>query len=696
MKSYTVYIYNKSSLKYRRRCRCRLQKHFPPFSPTKSFRHYYNMHRNYKTYQNESNKQRQQNITSHISHKRIFSSSDKENSLYQHSHIKFSPSLTPDCFAEILVHLQDDKSTLYNCLLLNRLCCRLVMPLLWKRPFDLIQQSSFVEQSGNTTSSYNSLERNAALIIKTYVSCLPPSELRIYSEEGMNIPRMIRPLFDYPIYLKSFDTSLIYSSIEYFFKNLLRNTRLMHYKSPSFNPTTYLAQWIFNKSNALHSLNYHYITEDALKSIDLSTFKNTESKLHHLKKFNFIYIPRRTFTFINDIKPIISNLFLTLSNTSININQVKLFLHKNSSPPIQQICNFLSSLRCLTTFKSNEFWLNNNSNSLEIFYSLSKHLNTLEYLEFTDLSHFSRPLLEFLSNCKKLKVLEFKGFEQRHQSTSNDDDYLFNEDCSHCYSPENVGNSNNNSSRGSSSFGSIWDNNNNTSYTSNLSHSPSYDISVENLIIHRNHPANSIIPLLKIISPFSLKKLYIENTTPEIINIISSLFISNLTHLSIRPSNNVSFTTFAACLKKLLKRKDCNLESFSLKVAKHHDVNIPDDLRSILGVLQKRVTHLTLDIGGLCDDNNSLQKVLKSIKCNLKYFDLIYEDVGKDNDYVDLVNNFLKKNKDIKRVRFIINEVIAANVKNIIRNVKAKSKRNLEVTIVKTSNQLLSDWSELL
>lgn len=694
MKSYTIYIYNKSSLKYRRRCR--LQKHFPPFSPSKSFRHYYNMHRRnftlYKPYQNESSKQRQQNI---FSHKRIFSSSDKKNSL-QHSHIKFSPSLTPDCFAEILVHLQDDKSTLYNCLLLNRLFCRLVIPLLWKRPFDLIQQSSsFVERGGNTTSTINSLERNAALIIKTYISCLPPSELRIYSEEGMNIPRMIRPLFDYPTYLKSFDTSLIYSSVEYFFKNLLRNTKLMHYKSPSFNPTTYLAQWIFNKSNALHSLNYHYVTEDALKSIDLSSFKNTELKLQRLKKFNFIYIPQRTFTFINDINPIISDLFLTLSITSININQVELVLHKNSNPPIHQICNFLSSLRYLTTFKSNEFWLNNNSSSFDIFFSLSKHLNTLEFLEFSDLSHFSRPLLELLSNCKKLKVLEFKGFEQRHQSISNNDDYLFNDDCSNCYTTGNIGNSSSNSSRGNSSYSSIWENIN-TSYNSILSHSPSYDISVESLIIHRNHHANSIIPLLKIISPFSLKKLYIENTTPEIINIISSQFISNLTHLSIRPSNNVSFSTFASCLKKLFRSKDCNLQYFSLKVAKHHDVNIPDDLRSILSVLQKRITHLTLDIGGLCEDNNSLQKVLKSIKCNLKYFDLIYEDVGMDNEYVDLVNNFLKKNKDIKRIRLIINEVIAANVKNIIRNVKTKTKRNLEVTVVKNSNQLLSDWSELL
>jgi hypothetical protein len=193
-----------------------------------------------------------------------------------------------------------------------------------------------------------------------------------------------------------------------------------------------------------------------------------------------------------------------------------------------------------------------------------------------------------------------------------------------------------------------------------------------------------------------LKKLYIEKTTPEIIDIISSQFISNLTHLSIRPSNNINFTTFANSLKKLFKRKDCNLQSFSLKLVKYQDIYALDDLRSIFGALQKRVTHVTLDIGGLCGENNSLQKVLKSIKCNLKYLDLIYEDVKKDNEYVDLVNNFLKKNKDIKRIRFIVNEVISANVKNVVRSVKTKTKLKLEIGVVKTSKQLLSDWSELL
>ena len=48
----------------------------------------------------------------------------------------------------------------------------------------------------------------------------------------------------------------------------------------------------------------------------------------------------------------------------------------------------------------------------------------------------------------------------------------------------NTGVSSSNSSSGDNSYGSIWENIN-TSSNSNLTHSPSYDISVENLIIHR-------------------------------------------------------------------------------------------------------------------------------------------------------------------------------------------------------------------
>ncbi|CAG8749344.1 13882_t:CDS:2, partial [Funneliformis caledonium] len=473
--------------------------------------------------------------------------------------------------------------------------------------------SPSAERGETSSSTFNTLERNASLIIKTFVSCLPPSELQRYSKEGMIIPEMTRPLFDYPTYLKSFDVALLYSSIEYYFTKLLRNTRLMHYKSPSFNPTTNLAQWIVNKSNALLSLNYQYVTEDALKSVNITSFKNIELKLQRLTKLDFIYFPQRSF--INDIKPIISEF-----------------------------------LRYLTTFKSNEFWLNDDPTFLDVFCALSKHLNTLEYLEFSDLNHLSRPLLELLSNCKRLKVLEFKGFnlsQQRQQRSSSNgfSDYLFGRSCVDSPLGDSSGEYNN-------SLVSIGEDMIN----------PSYNISVENLIIHRNQNANSIIPLLNLISPFSLRKLYIEKTTPEIIITI---------HLHFNSLINSSF--------KWLSR---------------YDGHTLDDLRSILGALQKRVTHLTLDVDGLCEENNSIQRDLKCIKCNLKSLDLIYEDTGKDIEYMDIVNNFLKKNKEIRRIRFIVNKLIADGVKNIVRSVKTRSKRNLEIGVIRTSNQLLADWTK--
>ncbi|CAG8686017.1 17338_t:CDS:1, partial [Funneliformis caledonium] len=94
------------------------------------YRKSFTLHKLYKNENRKESSKRQQNNI--FSHKRRSSSFDNKNPLHQHSHIKFSTALTPDCFAEILAHLQDDKSTLYNCLLLNRLCCRLVVPLLWR------------------------------------------------------------------------------------------------------------------------------------------------------------------------------------------------------------------------------------------------------------------------------------------------------------------------------------------------------------------------------------------------------------------------------------------------------------------------------------------------------------------------------------------------------------------------------------
>src|SRR5438874_10619987 len=68
-------------------------------------------------------------------------------------------SFPPDCISDILKFLDDDLDTLYSCLFVNRLWCRMTVPVLWSNPF----RFNFNEKSVH--------------LIHIYVSCLPEKDL---------------------------------------------------------------------------------------------------------------------------------------------------------------------------------------------------------------------------------------------------------------------------------------------------------------------------------------------------------------------------------------------------------------------------------------------------------------------------------------------------------------------------------------
>ncbi|POG58608.1 hypothetical protein GLOIN_2v1729262, partial [Rhizophagus irregularis DAOM 181602=DAOM 197198] len=45
----------------------------------------------------------------------------------------------PELIFDIIKYFQDDYSTLYSCVLVNRLWCRLTIPLLWENPFSILK-----------------------------------------------------------------------------------------------------------------------------------------------------------------------------------------------------------------------------------------------------------------------------------------------------------------------------------------------------------------------------------------------------------------------------------------------------------------------------------------------------------------------------------------------------------------------------
>src|ERR1044071_5725528 len=45
--------------------------------------------------------------------------------------------LVEDCLRIIFIELESDQSSLYSCILVNRLWCRIAVPILWKHPYKI-------------------------------------------------------------------------------------------------------------------------------------------------------------------------------------------------------------------------------------------------------------------------------------------------------------------------------------------------------------------------------------------------------------------------------------------------------------------------------------------------------------------------------------------------------------------------------
>ncbi|RIA98292.1 hypothetical protein C1645_750486, partial [Glomus cerebriforme] len=98
-----------------------------------------------------------------------------------------SPPLPTDCLNVIFKCLLDDAGSLHSCLLVNKLWCETVIPLLWNNPWQCTQL--FIDT------------KNWLLLVRTLLSCLPEESKGILRKNGINL--LLRtissnpPLFDY-------------------------------------------------------------------------------------------------------------------------------------------------------------------------------------------------------------------------------------------------------------------------------------------------------------------------------------------------------------------------------------------------------------------------------------------------------------------------------------------------------------------
>src|SRR6266480_111152 len=101
--------------------------------------------------------------------------------------------LPNDCIYELLKFLNNDRSTLFTCLLVNRFWCKVTVPLLYANPFENL----------NKKHNYS--------IISTLINFLNNKETS-YLQKIISCKTIItanyKPLFDYPKYIKVFDENI--------------------------------------------------------------------------------------------------------------------------------------------------------------------------------------------------------------------------------------------------------------------------------------------------------------------------------------------------------------------------------------------------------------------------------------------------------------------------------------------------------
>ncbi|RIA92908.1 hypothetical protein C1645_820104 [Glomus cerebriforme] len=126
--------------------------------------------------------------------------------------------INEDCLSLIFEELHDDRSSLYSCLLVNKIWCKFVVPILWRDPWNFL---NILKDSTKDKLFLNTLLLHLPEESKNY--------LKNQDNNSINIPQQRHPLFNYVSFIKyirqkykSLDIEIIYNpSYNYELKSLL-------------------------------------------------------------------------------------------------------------------------------------------------------------------------------------------------------------------------------------------------------------------------------------------------------------------------------------------------------------------------------------------------------------------------------------------------------------------------------------------
>src|ERR1044072_7609338 len=300
-----------------------------------------------------------------------------------------------DIIDEVLKKLKNDRLTLFNCLLVNRIWCTRTVPLLYENPFgNIIYSKYYIYEDGSY--DLNELERsnnNKYLITRTLILCFDEIELSYfkkvskinydyhYIEDIIKIAAEYKPLFEYPKYIKYFEDTKINNIIANWFE--CRNYKYLHsgkHIFPIFHHS------ILRQCNHLKRMDITI----SFRNFNFNTefIKNLTTKLSNL---NFLSLKHNGIEKHNDLD------LEFLNNLSSNIANLHIEL------PTEEISSIIKKQKNLKTIQ-----LTNCGTILSNIFSelLEFQKYSLVYLKFYSVN-FQNISFNDLVNLSNLQFLSF-------------------------------------------------------------------------------------------------------------------------------------------------------------------------------------------------------------------------------------------------------------------------------------------------
>ncbi|RGB22543.1 hypothetical protein C1646_822503 [Rhizophagus diaphanus] len=273
---------------------------------------------------------------------------------------KFFSGVLPELTNEIIQYFRNDFSTLHSCILVNRLWCRLAIPLLWEDPF-----------SKGYPKNYH--------FIDIYLHKLNDDDKMKLNEYGINtemLPSNI--LFNYSSYIKCLNTYRVRSTIETWAINAMVSNFDEILKLSSFIFISLINIFIKNEAN-LYTFEFRLLYDKDLSSYDCF---NSAFQLI-LQNPNFICNVKNLKIYLNsysDLSPFMKCFYSNCRSIS------SLYVHSLIDDPVEKdlsnLINSQQNLKIIYIDCSNNslksFQISNCSNTLK---SIIFHKTYLEYLE---------------------------------------------------------------------------------------------------------------------------------------------------------------------------------------------------------------------------------------------------------------------------------------------------------------------------